>query len=155
MKHNFQKSKVVTGKIPFFVISRFCTPHSFALLLGSDRAALHGNIVFLIFVLSTNIRYSSSFQKVCFKVGALKTFKILQRFSQKNMLISQTDCYFEKRSYAILVVFKMKPPKKLFYCVKRKTNSIFAAKVVERSNSLLSDCLMNHLFQTSILFNAW
>ena len=32
---NFQKHKLVTGKIPFFVIGPFCTPHSIPFYLQS------------------------------------------------------------------------------------------------------------------------
>ena len=31
---NFQKNKAVSGKIPFFVIDPFCTPHSVCLNIG-------------------------------------------------------------------------------------------------------------------------
>ena len=34
LKQNFRKNKVVTEKIPFFVIDPFCTPHSICLKIG-------------------------------------------------------------------------------------------------------------------------
>ena len=34
MKQNFQKNKVVTGKIPFFVIGPFCSHHFIFLNIG-------------------------------------------------------------------------------------------------------------------------
>ena len=34
LKHNFQKTKVVTGKTPFFVIGPLCTHHSICLNIG-------------------------------------------------------------------------------------------------------------------------
>ena len=54
----------------------------FVLKLAFGRAALHGNDPFLILVLSTKKQYSSFFkklfvfQKICFPIAALKTFKI-------------------------------------------------------------------------------
>ena len=54
----------------------------FILTLASDRAIFNGNDVFSILVLSTKNRYSSFlkkvfvFQKICYKVKVLKTFKI-------------------------------------------------------------------------------
>ena len=51
------------------------------------------------------------------------------------------------------VGFKIKPVRKRFSCVKTKTNSNFALKPAERSNRPFSDYLMNHLFQTPVLFN--
>ena len=41
----FQKSKLVTGKTPLFVIGPFCSRHSIVLTLASDRAVLNGNEV--------------------------------------------------------------------------------------------------------------
>ena len=89
MKQNFQKNKVVTAKTPFFVIGPFCTHHSICLNMASDMAVLYGNDAFSISVLSTKKRYSSFlrkvfvFQKICFKVKVLKSFKI------------STDCYIK------------------------------------------------------------
>ena len=34
LKQNFQKSKVVIGKTPFFVVHPFCTHHSICLNIG-------------------------------------------------------------------------------------------------------------------------
>ena len=70
--------------------------------------ALYGSDAFSILVLSTKKRYSSFskkvfvFQKTCFKVKVLKTFKILHWLSHKNMRISQTEGYFENPWYRFL-----------------------------------------------------
>ena len=82
------KNKVVTGKTPFFVIGPFCC-HHFVLTLASDMAVLYRNDALSILVLSAKKRYSNffekgfRFQKICFKVKALKTFKIF------------TDCHIK------------------------------------------------------------
>ena len=81
LKQNFHRNKIVTCKTPFFVIGLFCTHHSNVLKLASDMAVLSGNDAFSILVLSTKRWYSSFlkksfvFQKICFKVKVLKTFK--------------------------------------------------------------------------------
>ena len=77
MKQNFRENKVATGKTSFFVLIIL-----FVLTLTFDMALLYGNDVFSILALSTKKRYSSFlkkvfvFQKMCFKVKVLKTFKI-------------------------------------------------------------------------------
>ena len=84
LKLDFQKNYVVSGKFAFFVIGAFSTPHSpFILtLLDFDRSVLYGNVGFSIVVRSAKNRYSSFwkkvsvFQKTCFKVKTLKTFKV-------------------------------------------------------------------------------
>ena len=49
----------------------------------------------------------------------------------------------------------MKPLKiKSFTVLRHKTNSNLAVKVAERSNSSFSVNLINHLGQTSVLFNT-
>ena len=65
----FKKIKYATGKTPFFVIDAFCTPHHISLNIGSWKKA---------FV----------YQKVCFKVIVLKTFKLF------------SDCHI-KRSWSV------------------------------------------------------
>ena len=81
--------KVVTGKPTFFVIDAICT-HRSILALAFDMAVLYENDAVSILVLSTKKRYSSYlkkifiFQKICFKVKVLKSFKI-SRLSHKNM----------------------------------------------------------------------
>ena len=90
LKQNFQNNKVVTGKTPYFVIDPFRTPHSIYLNIACDRAVLYGNVAFTILVLLTKKRYSSFlkkvflFQKICFKVKVLKTFKISSDYHRKT-----------------------------------------------------------------------
>ena len=61
---------------------RFVLPVQFALTLAFDRVVLYGNVALSFVLLSTKKRYSSFlrkilvFQKTCFKVKVLKTFKI-------------------------------------------------------------------------------
>ena len=64
------------------------------LTLASDMAVLYGNDAFSILVLSTKNRYSSFlkkvfvFQKICFKIKVLKTFKISTDFHRKHVNLS-------------------------------------------------------------------
>ena len=64
------------------------------LTLASDMAVLYGNDAFSILVLSTKNRYSSFlkkvfvFQKICFKIKVLKTFKISTDFHIKHVNLS-------------------------------------------------------------------
>ena len=139
MKQNFRENKVATGKTSFFMLIIL-----FVLTLTFDMALLYGNDVFSILVLSTKKRYSSFlkkvfvFQKICFKVKVLKTFKIS---TDKNMPISQTKGYFESPEYhfledfmLLLLALKQNLQEKLFPSNKTKTNPNFAVKLVERSN---------------------
>ena len=70
-----------SSKSGFFVNS-FCAPHSLCLNIRMCRSVLYGNVALSIVVLSTKKRYSGFsekvfvFQKTCFKVKTLKTFKI-------------------------------------------------------------------------------
>ena len=75
--------------------------------------------------------------------------------SLKNMLISQTEGYFENLYYRfleepMLLVLNLKwnLKEKIFSCIKTKINSNFAIAVAERSNHQFSFYLMDHLFQT-------
>ena len=45
-----QKTKVVWGKTPIFVISPFCFPFSIVLTLAFVRAVLYGNVTFSVIV---------------------------------------------------------------------------------------------------------
>ena len=72
LKQNFQKNKVATGKIPFFVIDASCTPHSIYLKIAG-MAVLYGNNVFSILV--TPIRKPSP--------SFLKRFSLSRKFISK------------------------------------------------------------------------
>ena len=67
--------------------------YPFVLILAINGAVFHENVAFSIIVVSTTKRYSSFlkmgliFQKVCFKVRALKLLKI---FSDFQIKISQS-----------------------------------------------------------------
>ena len=100
------------------------------------------------------------FQKICFKVKVLKSFKfcsdchIKTRRSLKRRAILKIPSIVFRRTYVLPVGFKMKLPRKAFSCVKtkKKAKSNFAVKVAERSNHSFSFYLMVHFFQTSIFF---
>ena len=74
-------------------------------------------------------------QKICFKVKVLKTFKIsadchITYLSNRGLFWKSLVPIF-KRTYALSVVFKMKPLRK---SIKTKTNIHFVVKLAERSN---------------------
>ena len=99
----FQKNRVVTGKIPLFVIDNsFEVAILFVLTLASNRAVLNENDVFSVLVVSTKNRISRFlkkvfvFQKICFKVKVLKTFSMFPDLHIKTCWsVSQTEGYFE------------------------------------------------------------
>ena len=80
----------------FFAIGPFCNPHSISLSMASKREVLYGYVTISIAVLSTTKRYSSFlqkvfiFQKICFKVKLLKTFKVVSDYHIK-------ECQYQKR----------------------------------------------------------
>ena len=83
-KQNFRKTKLVTGKTPFFVIGPFYTLNSICLNIGFwQRSFIWKYCVFKLstFKVATKKLYSSFlkkkiFQKICFRVEVLKTLKI-------------------------------------------------------------------------------
>ena len=94
---------------------------------------LYGNDASFILVLSTKKRYSSFlkkvfvFQKICFKVKVLKTFKISTEChikacrSLKWRAILKIPTTVFRRTYALSAGFKMKPPRKsVFQCLDKK-----------------------------------
>ena len=82
LKQSFRKNKVVTGKTSFFEMVHFVLTSLFVLTLAFDVVVLYGNDTFSVLLPSTKKHYPSFlkkifvFQKVCFKVKVLKTFKI-------------------------------------------------------------------------------
>ena len=86
---NFSKKEVVREQ-PFFAIGTQVLPIQFALTLAFDRAVFYGNVRLSFVVFSTKTSYFSSsrkyfdFQKTCFKVKVLKTFKILSDYHIKT-----------------------------------------------------------------------
>ena len=121
LKQDFQKNKTVTSKTLFFVIGPFCSHHSNCLTLTTDMTLLYGNDAFSILLLLTKKGFSSYlsklfvFQKMCFKVKVLKTFKISTDCHIKNVDLSNEGPFWKAlvsffiRTYALSVVFKMKP----------------------------------------------
>ena len=104
-------------KISFLLISLYI-PILSVLTLALDIVVLYRNVAFFIAVLSTKKRYSSFpqevfiFQKTCFKVKVMKTFKI----SKKKMPIFEMESYFRNHlvllfsgTYIPSAEFKMKP----------------------------------------------
>ena len=56
MKQNFRKSKVFTGKTPFFVIGPCTSYYIYLNTSFSNRAVLYANVAFSILVISTKKR---------------------------------------------------------------------------------------------------
>ena len=72
-KLNFQKTKVVSGNAPLFVIGTFYSPHSICLNIHCFLTGqFYGNVAFCMVVLSTTKRifrgFLIIFQKTCFKI---------------------------------------------------------------------------------------
>ena len=124
-KQNFRKNKVVTGKTSFFEV-HFVLTILFVLKLALDVVVLYGNVVFSILVPSTK-RYSNFlkkifvFQKICFKVKVIKTFKIstdyhwktCRSLKRKAITVFWTSLVpFFRRTYGLSLGFKMKPLRK-------------------------------------------
>ena len=104
-------------KTSFLLISLYI-PILSVLTLALDIVVLYENFAFFVAVLSTKKRYSSFpqkvfiFQKTCFKVKVMKTFKI----SKKKMPIFEMESYFRNHlvllfsgTYIPSAEFKMKP----------------------------------------------
>ena len=72
------KNKVVTRKIRFYVIGRFCVPRSICLNRASDRVAFCGLVTFsiLLKLYSSLMKKDFVFQKIRMINKVLKTFKI-------------------------------------------------------------------------------
>ena len=148
--------------------SFWCVKMDLVLKSTSDCAFLCGNVAFLILVLSTKERYSNFlkkvfvFQKNCFKVKVLKTFKNFLWFSHKYIPAFQTEGYFENPWYrfleqAMLLLWALKRNLwlKALSFFKTNANSNFAVKLAKRNNRPFSVYLMNHRVQTSVHFNTW
>ena len=129
---------------------------------------LYGKDMFSILVLSTKNWYFSFlkkvfvFQKICFRVKVLKKFKVSTDFHKKNMptlkwrLFWKSLVLFFRRTYALSVGFKMKPLRKSIFQCSDKNQLKFCHKTCWKEQSfVLTVYLMNHLFQTSVLFNIW
>ena len=130
LKQNLQKNKAVAANTPFFFIGPFCTHHSICLNTGFWQSSLNGNDVFSVLVLSTKKRFFSFlkkvfvFQKICFKVNVLKTFKISTdchiktcRSRKQKAILKIPIVPFFRRTYALSIAFKMKLLRKsVFQC---------------------------------------
>ena len=85
LKQNFQKTKIVTGKCPFYVIGPSCTPHSICLNIGFWQ----GSFAWKHCVFNANTFNKKTvlkfFEKLFafFRVKALKVFKISINFHIK------------------------------------------------------------------------
>ena len=106
----------------------FVLPTLFVFTLAFYRAVLYGNVAFSFLVLSTKKRYSRflkkefAFQKICFIVNVLKTFKISSDCHIKKCKSLKRSTILKIPS-ALIVVFKRKPLK--------KNNSHFAVNLAE------------------------
>ena len=119
------------------MIRQFCTPYTTCLNIGYWQGILYKNVAFSIIILSTKKRCSSFFkknivfQKTCFKVKVLKTFKI------------SSDCHL-KICWSLERWTILKIPS-AFSCVTTKINTNFPMKLVQKSSCLFSIYLMNYL----------
>ena len=108
---------------------------------------LYGSDVFSILVLSTKklcfsfLKNVSVFQKICFKVKVLKTFKVSTDCHIKSANLLNGGSFwksivrFFRRAYVLSIDFKVRPLRK---SVKKKANSNFAIKLAERRNHSFS-----------------
>ena len=137
--------------------THFVLPILFVLTLASDKGVLYENVVFSILVISTKKRYSnffkkvSAFQKICFRVKVLKTFKI-SGLSHKTCL-SLKGRAISKIAGGISLQELMPFLLALKWNLFEKTNSNFTVKLAEKSTRSFSIYLMNPLFQISAFFN--
>ena len=104
-KKNVSKNNAVTGKTSFFMIGPFCTSF-FTFGFWYDSFSFLKKV----FV----------FEKICFKVKVLKTFKIFTDCTHKSkhadlsngVLFWKSLVSFFRRTYTLSVGFKMKPLRK-------------------------------------------
>ena len=117
--------------------AHFVLPILFVTKLAFERAVLNGNLAFSLVVLSTKKQYSSFskkllvFQKTCFKVSALKTFKIFTlKLADllKRIYIQNSQYCFLEEPMLFLLPLKWNLCELAFSCVNTKTNSHFAVK---------------------------
>ena len=118
-------------------------------------------------MLSTKKRYSSFlkkffvFLKIQFRIKVLKTFKISSdchikacRSLKWSAILKIPNTVFLEEPMFFLLALKWNLRNAISF-VKTEANSNLAVTVAVRSNYSFSDYLMNHLFQTSLLFNPY
>ena len=134
------------GKLHFFAIGSFVLTILFVLTLVSGMAVLYGNDAISILVLSTKKQYSSFsekvflFQKICFKVKVLKTFKIFTDFHIKTWrslkqtaILKIPSTAFERNLCFFCCIWIETPKKRRFPNSRQKRTQILLAG---RSNHL-------------------
>ena len=107
----------------------------------------HGNVAFSILVYSAKKQYCSFlknifiFQKICFKVKVLETFKIssdchikTSRSLKRKVTLKILSTVFQKNLRPLCWLSKETSKKKRFPMLRQKTNSNFAVKRAERIN---------------------
>ena len=117
---------------------------------------LYGRNSFSISWLSIKIRYSNFLKNVLkmFKVSSdcrIKTYRCLKR---RTFL--KIPSIFFGRTYALSAGFKMKSLKKVFSCVKAKTNSNIAVKLTKRGKHsffVYESTFLKHLYCFYIKLN--
>ena len=135
------------------MIGPSCTRHSI-LTLASDLAVLYGNNAFSIFVLSTKkwhsmfLKKNFVFQKICFKVEVLKTFKASTNFHVKTCpslkrraILKIPSTVF--RTYALSVGVKMKNLKRKRFPVLRQKPTKILRKNLLRGATIHFYCLFD------------
>ena len=168
LKQNFQKSKVVTGKSPFFVIGPSSNHHSICFNIGFWYGSLYRNDAFSILVLSTKKRHSSFlkwsfvFQKISFKTKVLKRFEVSTDCHIKTSRLWNRGLFwnslvpFFRRTYALSVGLNMKPLRKTIFQCFNKNHIKFCCKTCLKVEPFtFAVYLTNCIFQTSVLFNTW
>ena len=124
-------------------------------------AVLYGNDAFSILMLSIEKASSSFlkkvfiFQKICFKVKVLKTFKI---FSDCHIDLSNWGLFwkslvpFFRGTYTLSVGSKMKPLRKsACQCYEKNQFTFYRKTCWKEQPSIFTAYLMNRIFQTSAL----
>ena len=131
-------------------------------------AVLYGNDAFSLLVLTTKKRYSNFlkkvlvFQKICFKVKKYWNRSKFPQFvtktcrSLKQRAIFKIPSTIFRRIYALSVGFKVKPlGKNIFQCQDRNQPKFCRKTFWKEQPFIFTVYLINHIFQTSVLFNTW
>ena len=129
---------------------------------------LYEKDAFLILVLSARKRYSSFlkqvfvFEKICFKVKVLKTFRIFTdsqiktcRSLKRRAILKIPSTVFEKNLYSSCWLCNETSKKKRLPVLRQKHTLFYRETCWKEQPFIFTVCLINHIFQTSVLFNTW
>ena len=161
----FRKCKVVTGKISFFVIGAFCTSHSICLNIAFwEIRFVWTCCVFKLstFNLSTFLKRVCLFHKICFKIKVLKMLKISSdcdiktcQFLKRRAILKIPSTVFWKNLCSFCWLLNETSKKKGFSLLRQKPTRILLQTLLKwkTKQPFNSVYLMNHIFQTFVLFN--